>query len=70
MQYNFKEVSIGTYTKLYQTQVQYTKQLISVKWEWNKEQNGMEWNGMVIEAGMHSHMYKSAANSEREPLLL
>lgn len=34
------------------------------------EQNGMEWNGMVIEAGLHSHMYKSAANSEREPLLL
>ena len=41
---------MGTYTKLYQPQVQYPQQLIiislNVKWERNMEQNGMEWNGM------------------------
>lgn len=41
---------MGTYTKLYQPQVQYTQPLViislNVKWEWNMEQNGMKWNGM------------------------
>lgn len=38
--------------------------------EYGTKWNEMEWNGMVIEAELHPHMYKSTANSEREPLLL